>query len=218
MVDLINPATFDFFARYFLAGFIIATVRTRYVTGERPSPGDVLYEAVILSLLNQLVFQALTSVATWFLPITPSGNIAWLIAASQHFSIQIETLLLPGVLGLLLGFGLKKGWNQTFLRALAMPVIHPTRRAYDYAFGDIKTTRFMIVTFSDGTIVKGYFGENSLASSDPTNGDIYIERLYSDKWVPSDPPKSALLMLRDLRSIEFIDPVMETADATQTPE
>ena len=99
-----------------------------------------------------------------------------------------------------------------------MPVIHPTRRAYDYAFGDITTERFVIVTFADGSTVKGFFGTNSLASSDPTNGDIYIERLYSNEWVPSEPPKSALLMLRDLRSIEFIETVQESADVTQTAE
>ena len=91
-----------------------------------------------------------------------------------------------------------------------MPVIHPTRRAYDFAFGDITTERFVIVTFSDGTTVYGFFDASSLASSDPANGDIYLERLYDVRegiWVPTMPPKSALLMLRDLRSIEFIESV-----------
>lgn len=210
MPDIFNPNTFDFFARYFLAGFILSTVRARYVIGEKPGASEVVYEAIILSLLNQLIFQALASLASWLQPHAVGlPPVAWAYEAADHFAFQIETLLQPALLGVLSGYALRSNWNLPILRHLAMPIVHPTLRAYDYAFGDITTDRFVIVTYHDGTLIYGYFGASSLASSAPDRGDIYLERLYDvveGVWTPTEPPKSALLMLRDVRTIEFIEP------------
>jgi hypothetical protein len=214
MPDIFDPNTFRFFASYFLAGFIIASVRSRYVIGEKPGTSDVIYEAIVLSLLNQLIFRATSSLFFWLEPhiaFLPIGN--WLYQTADHFSFEIETLIQPAILGAISGFSLRSGWKLPILRHLAMPIIHPTLRAYDYAFGDITTDRFVIITYLDGTMIYGYFGANSLASSAADRGDIYIERLYDvieGVWTPTEPPKSALLMLKDLRTIEFIEPAEET--------
>ena len=61
--DLFSPSNFDFFARFFLAGFILFSVRCRYVLGERPKPTEIVFEAIVLSLINQLVFLLLASLA-----------------------------------------------------------------------------------------------------------------------------------------------------------
>ena len=179
MPDIFRPDTFDFFARYFLAGFIIASVRSRYVIGEKPASSDVIYEAIILSLLNQLIFQTLASVVGWVELLMPDWSFkTWLGQSAAHFSFQIETLALPALLGLASGLALRAEWSTPILKRLAMPIIHPTVRAYDYAFGDITTDRFVIVTYFDGTVIYGYFGTQSLASSASDRGDIFIERLY----------------------------------------
>ena len=210
MPDIFKPETFEFFARFFLAGFILATVRSRYVIGERPATADVVYEAIVLSLLNQLIFQAISAILMWFVVlIGPQATFDWIVSTLTHFSFQIETMLLPALLGIVAGLFLKSGQNLPILRHLAMPIVHPTQRAYDFAFGDITTDRFVIITYFDGTTIYGYFGSNSLASSATDRGDIYIERLYDvieGIWTPTNPPKSALLMLKDLRTIEFIEP------------
>lgn len=218
MPTWITPDTFEFFARYFLAGFIFASVRARYVIGEKPASTDLIYEAIILSLINQLIFQAFAATLDWVWPdSTASYALNWLQATGEHFAFQLETLLLPASLGLVSGIVLKAEWNTPILTRLAMPIVHPTVRAYDFAFGDIRTDRFVIITYSDGTLIYGYFGDRSLASSAVDRGDIYLERLYDLKegvWTPSDPPKAALLILKDLRSIEFIEPQRETENGT----
>lgn len=210
MIDLISPTNFDFFARYFLAGFILASVRSRYVLGERPKAAEFIFESVILSLLNQMCFLFLVFLATEFSKVLPAGLASFPAEVSAtRAPFFLETLVLPVLLGGFLGVLLRRGWNERLLGSLAMPVVHPTRQAFDFAFGDIKTERFVIVTYADGTTVYGFFGANSLASSAPDRGDIYIERLYDiivGVWSPTDPPKSALLVLKDLRSIEFIEP------------
>ncbi len=220
--DLVNLSNFDFFARYFLAGFIVASARSRYVLGERPKASEFLFESVILSLLNQMVFLFLGFLLGYAALLLPAPLMA---AIQQPATIRlpffIEALFLPAALGMLLGISARRGWRIPMLGSLGMPVIHPTSRAYDFAFGDIKSERFVIVTFTDGTTAYGFFGANSLASSDPSNRDIYIERLYDvcdGTWMPTQPPKSALLMLRDVRSIEFIEPAKETGHDTEIAE
>ena len=53
---LLNPGNFDFFTRFFLAGFIFYSVRSLDVLGEKPKATETVFESVVLSLLNQLVF------------------------------------------------------------------------------------------------------------------------------------------------------------------
>ena len=208
MIDLFDPANFDFFARFFLAGFILYSVRTRYVLGEKPKASEVVFESVILSLINQLVFMVLSPLGALLLALVPDQITTFLsVLTGGKSAFFAEVLILPALLGVVFGVTLRKGWNSAIMSRLAMPIVHPTRRAYDFAFGDVRGDRFVIVTYADGTQVFGLFGEKSLAASDGDRSDIFIERLYmvtDGNWTPTSPPKSALLMLRDIRSIEFI--------------
>ena len=55
-------------------------------------------------------------------------------------------------------------------------------------------------------MIYGYFGEYSLAATDPDRSDIYLERLYrfEDGWQEAQPPRGVWVSLADLRLIEFI--------------
>lgn len=211
MADLISPANFEFFSRYLLAGYIIMAIRSRYAVGERPRLGDSIFEAVVLSLINQFVFHLLFSITEHFLPVSSLGQ------RTLFFS---EVLALPVVLGTLIGINLSKGWNRAVLRRLSMPVQAPIRRAYDHAFSENATPRYIIVTYADGTTVQGYYGERSLAANDATRSDIYLERLYDvsedGQWYEKLPQRGCLLTLDGLRSIEFLISE-ETEDAQVRP-
>jgi len=213
MFDLLSPTNFDFLARFFLSGFILYSVRSRYVLGDRPTATEIVFESVVLSLINQLVFQA-AALALSLLCLAGhwcAGALS--LSGLGRIPFFIEVLVLPALLGIAFGIALRNGWNSALLRRLSMPIVHPTRQAYDFAFGENRTPCFVIVTYADGTAISGYFGTSSLASSASERGDIYLERLYdvrNGEWTPTEPPKSALLMLRDLRSIEFIEPTRGT--------
>jgi Family of unknown function (DUF6338) len=219
MFDFISPSNFDFFAHYFLAGFIIFSVRSRYVLGEKAKATDIIFESVVLSLLNQLVFLIVAPSLGYLVGFLPAAIVKFAEAIAGGRSVFfLEVLILPGILGTFFGINLRRGWNSAILRRLSMPTVHPTRRAYDFAFGDTRQEGFVIITFADGTMVYGYFGPASLAASDSSRSDIYLERLYDvidGVWSPTQPPKSALLMLNDLRSIEFIEPQKETDNGTK---
>ncbi len=217
LTDLVRPESFEFFARYFLAGFIIFSVRGRFVLGERPRSGEVVFEAIVLSLINQLIFLLLMSALEVGFDRL-SGTRVTLAPRSVFFA---EVLVLPAILGAVFGWNLRGGWNAAILRRLSMPVVHPTRRAYDFAFAE-RDPCFVIVSFQDGTVVHGYFGEHSLAASDPQRSDIFLERIYSvgddTIWTGSEPARSVLLSLTNLRSIEFLPIPEESRDEPKNPD
>jgi hypothetical protein len=201
MSQLLSPDSFEFFSRYILAGYVIIIIRSRFASTQRAKTSDLIVEAVILSLINQLVFQ----IAIWSLPEP------WLTVFDSRALLFSEILVLPSLLGLVLGLNLSRGWNNAVLRRLSMPITQPVHRAHDYAFTHNRSAGLIILTYFDGTVVYGYFGEQSLAASDAERSDIFLERLYDvnedGQWIELIPTRGALLSLVSVRSIEFLDEV-----------
>ena len=54
---------------------------------------------------------------------------------------------------------------------------HPTQKAWDFVFAQRKEY-WVKVTLKDGTIVAGFFGEKSFASSAPAQEQIYLEETW----------------------------------------
>ncbi len=71
------------------------------------------------------------------------------------------------------------GW---FFELLMLTPINPIPTGWDWVFSGTGPC-FVLVTLRDGKEIAGYFGHNSMASSDPNRRDIYIEKVYT---VPSD--------------------------------
>ena len=215
MTPLLSPETFEFFARFLLAGFVIISVRSWFVVAARPKPSEVLFDAVIFSLVNQLIFQIFTPITFTLAELADARFQAFFrdILESQ-FPFFVEVLFLPALLGFLLGKGLSGDQYTSLLRRFAYPNAHPAERAYDFAFSRMDGPSFVIVTYQDGTTVNGYFGQQSLAATDANRSDLVLERVYDVKedgtWEDTSPPRSALIYLNQIRSIEFI-PVEEEA-------
>jgi len=197
--ELLNPGNFEFFARYLLAGYVVMIVRSGFVAARRPKTTELIVEAVIFSLINQIAFQLII----WPVP----NQFLEIIGDRSQFFIQI--LVLPAIIGSILGLSLSRGWNNAVLRRLSLPISQPVHRAHDFAFTNDRAAGLIIITYFDGTVVYGYFGEQSLAASDTERSDIYLERLYNvasdGQWSELSPPRGALLALRDVRSIEFLE-------------
>lgn len=210
MPPLPSPETFEFFARFLLAGFVMLSVRSRFVATQRPKPSEAVLDAVVLSRINQAVFL----LAVGLLGLMPLRWPSWVDALhATRFPLFFEVLVLPALLGLFFAKTAASRFANGFLRKLSMPGTHPVARAYDHAFAQHTGPCFVILTFSDGVVIYGYFGEQSLAATDPDRSDIYLERVYSltDKgaWVEADPARGVWVSLAGLRLIEFIYPETE---------
>ncbi|SEO96566.1 hypothetical protein SAMN04490248_11784 [Salinihabitans flavidus] len=214
MQNLLSPDTFEFAARYLLAGYVVIIIRSRFILGVRPKSSELVVEAIVLSLVNQLF---LIFVAPLFAYILLTlQNYGFTVSVPDKALLFLEVIVSPAAIGLLLGWNLSHGWNNAILRRLSMPIVHPVQRAHDYAFGNDRQPCLVIVTFEDGTVIRGYFGESSLAASDSNRSDIYLERLYNEdesgQWTKPQPGRSGLVSLSSVRSIEFLDDAGETND------
>jgi len=201
MAALLTPETFEFFARYLVAGYIVIFVRSAFVAGLRPKPAELLIEAVVLSLLVQLFTTALS----WLIAaLTPS----LIDGATPELGFAVRILVVPACFGALLGVFLRSNWRNGVLRRLSLPVVHPVRKAHDFAFGNNRAPGLVEITYNDGTKIGGWFGVNSLAATDDARSDLYLERAYviSDEgtWTEPSQPRAVLLSLKDVRSIEFL--------------
>ena len=199
MTDLLSPANFEFFARNLLAGYVLMFARAAFVSGERPKAAESLVEAVIFSLINQMAFLVIGGLAIW-------ANAAPTLP--PRVTLVLEILVLPAMLGALLGALVRHGRGRAVLRRLSLPISHPVRSAYVYALASQDKPTFVLLTFEDGTRVYGYFGQKSLAGQTWQEGDLYLESIYTaaedGTLAEADPPRSALISLNGLRSIEFI--------------
>ena len=209
MANLLTPETFEFFARYLLAGYVVIFVRSAFVVGLRPRPTELLIEAVILSLLVQLFAVGLEAGHDVLRSnLSESVVPAWFQTPPDLLKLAIRVLVIPAMLGALLGIFLQSTWRSGILRRLSLPVVHPVRRAHDFAFGMDRAPGLVEITFEDGTKVAGWFGESSLASTDDQRSDLYLERAYlideKGDWQELSPPRAILVSLSRVRTIEFL--------------
>lgn len=89
---------------------------------------------------------------------------------------------------------------------LRLRPISPIPTGWDWIFGRTSAC-FVLVTLSDGTEIAGFFGPNSMASSDPERRDIFLEKVYT---IPDDggawvEVSSSLGMYVDGSQIAFIE-------------
>lgn len=209
--SLLTPDSFEFLARFVLAGYVVILVRSAFVLGLRPKPAELLLEAILFSIIVQaLLVVIIAPLLTWGFNLNSGVQIA------PELQLFLEVGILPACLGLFLGWFLRSGIRNLLLRRLAMPIVHPVRRAHDFAFGNDRSEGLVEITFADGQKIAGWFGNKSLAASDDQRTDLYLERVYlindQGDWMEASPERSALIKLADVRYIEFLDTVEENDD------
>jgi hypothetical protein len=210
MPELVDPDNFEFFARYLLAGYVVFFVRSAIAVGERPKTAELFVEAIILSLVVQiimLIFSQLALALVNWESVTDHAPL-WLKSLSDPLLLTIQVLLIPALLGLGLGIFAKSDRKSGILRMLSLQIVHPVRRAHDFAFSD-RSPCLVEVTFVDGTKVAGWYGTRSLAATDDNRTDLFLERAYiiqeNGDWKEPKPGRQVLLKLENVRSIEFLE-------------
>lgn len=128
------------------------------------------------------------------------------VSAKGGIWFLVFGLLLPAVAGALLGFNARFDIIRGWLRKKAVNTVHPIANAWDWKFG--KTEQgYVLVALTDGTYVRGYFGEHSFASSNPNERDLFLDSVYESPdggtWIEV-PGKEVLIMGSQIRYIEFM--------------
>jgi hypothetical protein len=156
---------------FVVPGFVISVVRSQFAIG-RPQKGtEQLLGYLTLSALNYAVFSWLVYIlaATGF----PQTHPGW--AALLWFLI---ILVGPAALGAGLGVAIQRDLFRPLFARLRLQPVHVVPTAWDYQFGRLRKAHWVLVKLKDGSMVGGFFGTHSFASSDPEERDIYIEQVY----------------------------------------
>jgi len=94
--------------------------------------------------------------------------------------VWLTGLVLPLFVGVFLGIVANR-YREQVSYFLPLP---PT--AWDAAFWMRRKPCFMVIVLKDGTVIRGIYGRNSRASSDPDRRDLFLEGVLTqdtkDRW------------------------------------
>jgi len=119
-------------------------------------------------------------------------------------------LVSPLILGFIWVLARKFHISEKITRFFGIHSINPIPTSWDYKFSNISPTTWILVTLKDGSVVGGYFGSKSFASSETNYRDLFIEKVYK---VNSEGPWSLLREKNDgilishdqIKTIEFFN-------------
>lgn len=118
--------------------------------------------------------------------------------------LGVILLLLPYVVGVSAGIVTQKDWIRKLLRKITLNPIHPLPTAWEYIMS--QESRYVIITLKNEEVVYGLFSSKSLASSVPTEKDIYLEQIYNlsqtGEWKAQG--KGAWINGSEILHIEFL--------------
>lgn len=182
---------------FVVPGFVIAAVIGIFVPRRKEDEKAQLLRYFVLTMGNFAIFALLSA---WsFLWTLPQRSLS-------GWGLAIYFLLLPLVLGLVLGVTSRANWVGRALSKLGFLTVSALPSAWDYQFGRIARGSYVIVTLKDGTRFAAEFGEKSFAG-DADAKDLYLQKTYSigDDGDWSEKPGSGGIWLRgdEILSVEF---------------
>jgi hypothetical protein len=192
-MEFLDPGRLQMLLLFAVPGVVAVYVRTQFLTGRMPPTG----EGILVYVTVSLVYHALA------FPLRPSFDSAPL---TRLWTLQwlLFILVLPALLGVLLGLNARYSWIGTALRKLHLVTAHPIGCAWDWRFSG-SSECWVLIVLRDGMKWAGHLGPDSFISSDPRERDIYIQQVYEigdeDKWIART--SGVWINHSEIQSIEF---------------
>ena len=196
LIDFKSLENVSYIIVFLVPGIIISYVRSKFLTGRIPSRTDQVLYYFSITVCYYAVIYPFVHYINWTQQSDYYYGLMWIFFV----------IVAPLFVGLILGFEVTFDWSRRMLSRLGLDVVHPIPTAWDWVFGSGRRS-WIIITLKDDTKFYGYCGENSFISSDPTERDIYIEKIYNytenGDWEDSG-DKGVLIVHGEIRTIELI--------------
>lgn len=182
-------------AALLVPGMIILYVRSQFTTGK-------------LGLSNALL-PYLTVSCVYYALVFPIANFPWIRELDYQDPLGWTMLVFfgPVIFGALLGVDIQRNYTRGFLRKAGLNTVHAVPSAWDWKFNKVQQLKWVVVTLKDGTQIGGFFGEDSFASSEPAERDIYLERSYridnEESYWSFESEEGILIVGEEIKTIEF---------------
>jgi len=174
-------------------GFITLSVRSQFITG-----------MALIDTRERLLSYVAISVVYGALVLRFVGPEQIL-----HSTLIFLTALFVGpvILGLILGLNIQKDFVRSFLNRLGLFTVHPAPAAWDWKFAGSVDEQWVLATLKDGREFAGLFGNESFASSNTDERDLYIQWIYdrdeNGNWTAPG-PKGVLIAANEISTVEFL--------------
>lgn len=177
-------------------GMIILYVRSQFTTGK-------------LSGLSNALLPYLTVSCVYYALVFPIATLPWVreLDYQDPLGWTLLVFLGPVIFGALLGVDIQRNYTRGFLRRVGLNTVHAVPSAWDWKFNKVQQLKWVVVTLKDGSQIGGFFGEDSFASSEPAERDIYLERSYKiddeeSRW-SFESEEGILIVGEEIKTIEF---------------
>lgn len=162
---ILSPTVLVLAVFFVVPGFIAMKVYDLTVAAERRNFGNSLIEAVSFSLINLLVW-------SWLLILVDVGTFVVDHPWWSYFITIVIAILSPIILAILF----RKLLDSKLLRST---VLDPSPTGWDGFFRRREPCWILFrLKDDDKTVVGGYFGTESVASSHPYKQQVYVEQLW----------------------------------------
>lgn len=192
-----NWETIVYTCVFILPGFIITELIDSIVPPKSFRELKFIFSCIIYSIINLalwiwldvIIFENLKSKTVLFYIVLSSSNI-------------MTSIITGTIIGLIKHCELPR----KIFRLFKVQMNHPIPTAWDYFFNK-KEECFINVRLKSGNTVSGKFFCNSFASSESTERDLYIEKIYDvdDKNTWNEVPRSLGMYISkdEIETIEF---------------
>ena len=208
---------------FVIPGAIIMSIRALFITTRIRKSSEAILSYFVISIIYQAsVFTILFLFCLMFYQQTLElywteksvydliNNNKWIIPCV----FVPFVFIIPGILGLLLGLDIQRELIYRCVRRWNFKVLDAQKTAWNFKFSQLKP-QDVSVLLKDGSEYFGYFGGDSLASSDSNERDIYIQDLRrvkykdKDKWEHID-QTSVLIAGGEIKTVKFLKRESET--------
>lgn len=184
---------------FLVPGFIAQSAMGMFVTQRPEESRATLLRFLTLSCLNYAPWSPLVYL---IFKLEFFGGHPLLTSCSWFLIVFASPILL----GTFLGHLSQREWVRRLLIRVGLRPIHSVPTAWDLKFQQ-QQPRWVLVTLKDGAQVAGWFGDQSFASSEPVERDLYVEKLYNvhlDRpWEPVVGGDGLLIRGDEIRHVEF---------------
>lgn len=201
---------------FLIPGFISQSIVAASIPRQRREANETILEAIVLSCINYAVFGLPLLVPSLYREfVEPRLWLTWVLWALVLF-------VAPVWWGFLFAWLLHTRAYTAVFRRFGVPYREPAPRAWDHYFSQ-QRQGWLRITCTDGSMIAGFMGARSFASSFPAAEDLYLEAVYhvdeGGVLAAGPVPESDGVWVQgsQIRSIEFLSLTEEvTRDGRET--
>ena len=172
-------------------GFLIMFGRSRFLTGRMVNLSSSIFEYLMVSsIYYAFAFPAFRQ-----------------LNDPSYTEVLSFLFLGPLLSGFALGFMTQKNVFRWLAKKLNLNPVHSSPTAWDFVFSDRSGPSWVVASLASGRKYYGIFDQNSLASSELSRRDIFIENICDENFKPIEADgrkRGVWINESELLSIEII--------------